>query len=94
MRSAIVLVALALGACATANANDAAPSSGKCSTDKLGAFVGRDATSDTAAELVRESGAKVLRWAPKGSMLTMDFREDRLTVHLDANNKIERLDCV
>jgi len=43
--------------------------------------------------LMRQSGARVLRWVPKDSMITMEFSADRLTVHLDANNKIEKLSC-
>ena len=95
MRNAIILATFILSACTTASADAPEPASaGKCSADKVSGFVGRDATPEIGAELVRQSGASVLRWAAKGSMLTMDFRADRLTVYLDANNKIERLDCV
>jgi hypothetical protein len=39
------------------------------------------------------SGARDLRWVAKGMMVTMDFRDDRLTVQLDAANRIERASC-
>jgi hypothetical protein len=42
---------------------------------------------------MRASHSAVLRWAPPGVMLTMDFREDRVTVHLDAGNKITEIRC-
>jgi hypothetical protein len=45
------------------------------------------------AEIKRVSNAAVLRWAPPGVMLTMDFRSDRVTVWLDAANKITKLRC-
>jgi hypothetical protein len=35
----------------------------------------------------------VLRWAPVGAMLTMDFRSDRVTVYLDAGNKVTKVSC-
>jgi hypothetical protein len=37
--------------------------------------------------------AAVLRWAPPGVMLTMDFREDRVTVRLSPDNKITAINC-
>ena len=43
--------------------------------------------------MLRESGARALRWVPKGMMVTMDYRGDRLTVHLDAANRVERANC-
>lgn len=33
---------------------------------------------------------KSLRVVPKGGMMTMDYREDRLTILLDENDRIER----
>lgn len=33
---------------------------------------------------------KVLRVVPKGGMMTMDYRPDRLTIVLDEEEKIER----
>jgi hypothetical protein len=35
----------------------------------------------------------VLRWAPVGVMLTMDYREDRVTVHLGPDRKITVIKC-
>jgi hypothetical protein len=94
MRSRAAFASLALAACNTASAEGPEPlPAGACRGDGLDAFIGRDATSDTGAALVRQSGARVLRWVPKGSMITMDFSADRLTVYLDANNKIEKLSC-
>lgn len=68
-------------------------SAGSCHDDALTTFIGQDATPEIGGTLVRQSGARVLRWVPKGSMITMDFSADRLTVYLDADNKIERLSC-
>jgi len=35
----------------------------------------------------------VLRWAPIGYMLTMDFRADRVTVHLGPDNRVTQIRC-
>lgn len=43
--------------------------------------------------MLRVSGAKTVRWVPQGTAVTMEFRSDRLTVFLDAHNKVERLSC-
>jgi hypothetical protein len=59
----------------------------------LSTFTGEEATPEIGGTLVRQSGARVLRWVPKGSMITMDFSADRLTVYLDADNRIEKLSC-
>jgi hypothetical protein len=56
-------------------------------------LLGQQATSETGAVIMRASHAAVLRWAPPGSMLTMDYREDRVTVHLDAAGKVTEIKC-
>ena len=43
--------------------------------------------------MLAETGARHLRWVAKGMMVTMDYRDDRLTVYLDANNRVERASC-
>lgn len=56
-------------------------------------FVGATASSETAAAILAATGASTLRWAPPGAALTMDYRFDRVTVYLDARNRIERVSC-
>jgi hypothetical protein len=43
--------------------------------------------------MMKQTGATKIRWVAKGMMVTMDYREDRLTVYLDAANRIERASC-
>ena len=95
MRSPIVLSALALAACSTVPAVGTEPpaAAGACKNEGLSAFVGRDATEATGSELLTQSGANALRWVPEGTMVTMEFRADRVTAYLDGNNKIERVNC-
>jgi len=42
---------------------------------------------------MRVSHAAVLRWAPPGVMLTMDYREDRVTVHIGPDRRITQIKC-
>lgn len=65
----------------------------KCQTAGTGYFLGQTATPELATAIVRVTHAAVLRWAPPGVMLTMDYRADRVTVRLDPERKITSLNC-
>jgi hypothetical protein len=65
----------------------------KCQTAGTDEFVGRAGNSQSGAAIKRVSKAAVLRWAPPGVMLTMDYREDRVTVWLDSAYKITKIRC-
>lgn len=92
MRKLVVLAPLLAAACSTVPGDG--PALGRsCSNEGLSAFAGQDATADIGAEIMSKSGAHVLRWVPNGSVVTMEFSADRVTINLDANNKIERVSC-
>lgn len=87
--------ALAVSACATA---EPIPVRGEtpgraCNDSNIQQFVGRQATAELGAEMQRVSGAAIVRWVPHGTMITMEYRSDRLTVYLDRNNRVERISC-
>ena len=96
-----VLIATAaplLAACATASAQSAYPNRSsaekfQCRKTALEQFVGQAPTADVATTILRASGAKTLRWVSHGTAVTMEFRSDRVTVSLDAQNRIERVSC-
>lgn len=92
MRKLVVLVPLVAAACSTVP-TAGSTLAGSCSNEGLSAFAGQDATANIGAEIMRKSGAHVLRWVPKGSVVTMEFSADRMTIYLDANNEIERVSC-
>jgi peptidase inhibitor I78 family protein len=96
MRTPIFIVALAsLGACTIAQSDATAtgPSPGICDSDALAQFSGQPASQDLGERMLTASGARVLRWVPRGGVVTMDFRGDRITVQLDASNRVERASC-
>jgi hypothetical protein len=104
MRKIFLLAPALLAACETNTApGDAGPPQPtpihgvtpghKCRTEGTAKFIGQSGTSQTGAAIKRATRAAVLRWAPPGYMLTMDFREDRVTVYLGADRKITKINC-
>jgi hypothetical protein len=55
--------------------------------------VGRQATSEVGAEALRLTRAQRLRWIRPGDAVTMDYREDRLNIDLDAQGRVRALRC-
>jgi hypothetical protein len=94
MRMIIALGLLPLGACTIAQSKpvDATPAAA-CRNDALAQFVGQPATQALGARMLTASGARVIRWVPKDSMVTMEFRADRVTAYLDGSNRVERASC-
>jgi hypothetical protein len=64
-----------------------------CNAEPAQGLVGRTATTELGAEARRLAGAKSLRWIPEGSMVTMDYRPDRLNIELDGGNRVTRIRC-
>lgn len=87
---------LLITACAAVPPEEAPESDGSgliCSAEGFGDLVGREATGALGTEAVRRSGSRTLRWIRPGDAVTMDYRPDRLNVHLDARNRVERFAC-
>ena len=49
--------------------------------------------SGLAITILAASGARTIRWVPKGTVVTMEFSAERVTVLLDGDNKVERASC-
>ncbi len=60
---------------------------------RLGPLVGRARSEALGAEAQRLSGAGRLRWIRPGDAVTMDYRTDRLNIHLDAQDRVEHFSC-
>ncbi len=97
MRKMLMTAALALPACAAAPPPADFPVHGAsayvCHGDALGQFTGRPATQELGAEMLRTSGARIIRWVAHGMMVTMDFSPERLTVRLTPDNRIASATC-
>jgi hypothetical protein len=65
----------------------------ECQSAGLERFAGQPASSEVEAEILRVSKAATIRWVQPGQMVTMEYRADRVTVHLAAGNRIERVNC-
>ena len=64
-----------------------------CRNEPLDQFVGQPASQELGGRMLAESGARVIRWVPKGGVVTMDFRGDRLTIGLDDANRVATARC-
>ena len=99
MTPLIVLLAAGCAAVPPADAETAlegtpaAEGSGICNAAPAQHLVGRTRTAEIVAEALRLSGARTLRSIPEGTMVTMDYREDRLNVELDRANRITKIRC-
>lgn len=98
MRAACVLalgaMSAQLGACTAANPPLPIPSpAADCAADPAQRYLGAIATDGLGAELLRLTGARELRWVPPGTMVTMEFKQGRLTVGYDADMKVTSIAC-
>ena len=97
MRNLVMLGLLPLAACTVAQSHATAdslpPPSAACRNDSLAQFAGQPASQELGARMLGASGARIIRWVPKGGVVTMDFSPHRLTVWLDGSNRVERANC-
>lgn len=98
MKLAGALMMMTMAACTTAASGGDEPirerGTGKtCDAAKAQSLVGRVADEALGAEAMRLTGAGALRWVPMGAMVTMDYRPDRLNIHLGPKNEVTRIAC-
>ena len=86
-----MLVLVVAGGCATTEVEG--QTGPVCNVESLGDLVGRTATSQLGEEALRRSGSRRLRWIRPGDAVTMDYSEQRLNIHLDSGNRVERFAC-
>ena len=80
--------AVALGGCATTPQQ-----SNFCNADPAQLFVGQKADAAAGLAIRQATGADEVRWGPPRSPMTMDFRQDRVTVSYDDDMTITRISC-
>ncbi len=96
MRRYAVLAPALLFACSTAPAEPVIHGETPghtCDATGTERFIGQAGTAESGAAIRLATKAAVLRWAPPGYMMTMDFRADRVTVTLDESYKITKVNC-
>jgi hypothetical protein len=74
----------------------AAPSAGSdaCGASKVSSYLGVQLTDEVLAKIKSASGAQALRVVGPRDAMTMDFREDRLTITTGEDGRIKSLRCV
>lgn len=88
-----------LSACATDGSTDAGklpPQSSTepdCGADALKGYVGREATDEIVAALRAWRGDHPVRVLKPGSIVTMDYRPDRLNIDLEEDGTIKGFRC-
>lgn len=95
------VAAAGLAGCATSgSAPDSAaatppgpPAAMACNADPAQYHIGHDATQAMGTAILKDSGARTLRWGPPNSAWTMDYREDRVNVRYDEAMKITGITC-
>lgn len=99
MKAPVLVTALgALAACAATTAPvDGDPPvreiEGSCRAEPGQRFIGTRATAAVGAQLLAATGAKILRWVPPRTAVTMDFNPSRLTVSYDDAMIITQVSC-
>ncbi|RYD93792.1 MAG: hypothetical protein EOP61_22895 [Sphingomonadales bacterium] len=96
IRLALPLIALAVAGCKS-EARPQVPAPAvpgvECNSNGLESLIGRTRSAETTAEAKRLSGANVVRYLTPGMMVTMEFRADRLNLHLGTDGKIGSARC-
>lgn len=98
MRDLLMLSPLLLAACAAAAPTDPIPVRGadgdkSCDASNTSQFIGMTASSETRSAIQAATGSGSLRTVRPDQMVTMEFSPSRVTVHLDAADKITRIVC-
>jgi hypothetical protein len=96
MRKIVLLAPVLLSACSTAPAQSVVHGETPghtCNDTAAEGFIGKVGNGANGSAIKRATNAAVLRWAPPGVMLTMDFRADRVTVWLGPDKRITKVHC-
>lgn len=97
----IGLAAFVLAGCATSDADTLAedarissvPGAMLCQAVVPQSYRGQRADPAIGAAILKDSGARTLRWGPPGGAWTMDYRQDRVNVEYDGQMMITRITC-
>lgn len=89
-----ISVATLLAGCAPMTKQPPAPAVPTgCDAGKLHDLIGKPYETSQADTLRNKANARLIRVIRPGNVVTMDFRQDRLNVKLDASNRVTGLNC-
>jgi len=88
----LAAAALLTAGCATAPPAEAGGDR-RCDAARAQTLIGRSRSAKVGAEALRLSGATALRWIAPGTMVTMDYREDRVNLRVDPAGTVVKVDC-
>ena len=71
----------------------APPENTACNAAAARGLIGRPGSPALAQEAQRRAGAGTVRFLRPGQIVTMEYRADRLNIHVDAQNRVERIVC-
>ena len=95
MRLPLLFAPLLLMACAQPEVSkpDDLSAGEPCDPAIFADYIGREATQELGAEMQQLAAAQIVRWINPDTMVTMDYRPNRLNIYLDAEGRIERASC-
>lgn len=65
----------------------------RCDASRAQTLLGEASSSALGSRALQLTGARTIRWIRPGDAVTMDYREDRLNIELNARGRVARLAC-
>ena len=94
MRVGIVCLTIALAGCATMTDDEPQMrGAGTCTDEGVDRYIGQQASSELGADILRTTTADRLRWINRDTLVTADYREDRINVDLDDTGRVTGMRC-
>lgn len=97
MKTIVLMLAMATAGCASIQTEEPQPAppgeGAMCDAAPAQSLIGRSASDDLLEEGKRLSGAEIARFLRPGQVVTLEYRADRLNLHLDAKDVVESVNC-
>jgi len=65
----------------------------QCNADAASGYVGKTATAENVEAARKAAGADMARTLSPGQVVTMEYRDGRLNLHIDDARTITRITC-
>ena len=93
MSRVALAAALLLGGCGPSLADMPPAPTGRCVAEPARGLLGQPYSAALARRVMKQSGARPQRAIRPGQAVTMDYRTDRVDVHVDRDNRITAITC-